>query len=65
MKNQLLSLREITTRLRSQSLLHVQGDAGHPVNRVENPKRIIEKMEGRGGGEAQGVTDQKSPGGVV
>jgi hypothetical protein len=30
-----------------------------PVNKVLDPKRIIEKMEGRGGGEAQGVTDQK------
>jgi hypothetical protein len=29
-----------------------------PVNRVVDPKRIIEKMEGRGG-EEQGVADQK------
>jgi hypothetical protein len=28
-----------------------------PVNRVVDPKRIIKKMEGRGGGEAQGVAD--------
>jgi hypothetical protein len=27
------------------------------VNKVVNPKRIIKKMEGRGGGEAQGVAD--------
>jgi hypothetical protein len=31
-----------------------------PVNRVEDNKRIIGKMEGRGGeGEAQGVADSK------
>jgi hypothetical protein len=29
------------------------------VNKVVDPKRIIGKMEGRGGGEAQGVADQK------
>jgi hypothetical protein len=30
------------------------------VNKVVDPKRIIgQKMEGRGGGEAQGVADQK------
>jgi hypothetical protein len=28
-----------------------------PVYRVVGPKRIIRKMEGRGGGEAQGVAD--------
>jgi hypothetical protein len=28
-----------------------------PVNRVVDPKRIIGKMEGRGGAEAQGVAD--------
>jgi hypothetical protein len=28
-----------------------------PVNRVVDKKRIIEKMEDRGGGEAQGVAD--------
>jgi hypothetical protein len=27
------------------------------VNRAVDKKRIIEKMEGRGGGEAQGVAD--------
>jgi hypothetical protein len=27
------------------------------VNRVVDPKRIIGKMEGQGGGEAQGVAD--------
>jgi hypothetical protein len=27
------------------------------VNRVMDKKRIIRKMEGRGGGEAQGVAD--------
>jgi hypothetical protein len=31
-----------------------------PVNRVVDIKRIIGKMEGRGGGEAQGVADQKT-----
>jgi hypothetical protein len=30
-----------------------------PVNKVADPKRIIGKTEGRGGGEAQGVADQK------
>jgi hypothetical protein len=31
-----------------------------PVNKVVDPKRIIGKMEGQGGGgEAQGVADQK------
>jgi hypothetical protein len=30
-----------------------------PVNRVVDPKRIIRKMEGRGGVEAQGVADPK------
>jgi hypothetical protein len=29
------------------------------VNKVVDPKRIIGKMEGRGGGEAQGVADPK------
>jgi hypothetical protein len=32
------------------------------VNKVVDPKRIIKKMEGRGGGEAQGVTDPKKHG---
>jgi hypothetical protein len=31
-----------------------------PVNRVEDKKRIIGKMEGQGGGEAQGVADPKN-----
>jgi hypothetical protein len=30
------------------------------VDRMVDNKRIIIKMEGRGGGEAQGVTDQKT-----
>jgi hypothetical protein len=30
-----------------------------PVNKVVDPKRIIGKMEVQGGGEAQGVPDQK------
>jgi hypothetical protein len=30
-----------------------------PVNRVVGKKRIIGKIEGRGGGESQGVADQK------
>jgi hypothetical protein len=30
-----------------------------PVNKVVDPKRIIGKMEGQGGGEAHGVADQK------
>jgi hypothetical protein len=30
-----------------------------PVNRVVDKKRIMEKMEGQGGGEAQRVTDPK------
>jgi hypothetical protein len=29
------------------------------VNKVVDPKRIIGKKEGRGGGEAQGVADPK------
>jgi hypothetical protein len=37
--------------------LHVQGVAGHPGQQGGGPKRIIGKMEGRGGGEAQGVAD--------
>jgi hypothetical protein len=28
-----------------------------PVYKVVEPKRIIRKMEGRGGGKAQGVAD--------
>jgi hypothetical protein len=32
-----------------------------PFNKVVDPKRIIQKMEGRGGGGAQGVADQKNP----
>jgi hypothetical protein len=28
-----------------------------PVNRLVDKKRIIRKMDGRGGGEAQGVND--------
>jgi hypothetical protein len=31
-----------------------------PVDRVADKKRIIRKMEGRGGGEAQGVADPKN-----
>jgi hypothetical protein len=31
------------------------------VNRVVDPKRIIGKMEGQGGGKAQGVADPKTP----
>jgi hypothetical protein len=31
------------------------------VERVVDKKRIMEKMEGRGGGEAQGVADPPSP----
>jgi hypothetical protein len=31
-----------------------------PVNKVVDQKRKIGKMEGRGGGEAQGVADQKN-----
>jgi hypothetical protein len=30
-----------------------------PVDKVVDPKRIIVKIEGRGGGEAQGIADQK------
>jgi hypothetical protein len=30
-----------------------------PVSRVVDPKRIMEKMEGQRGGEAQGVADQQ------
>jgi hypothetical protein len=30
-----------------------------PVDKVVDKKRIIRKMEGRGGGEAQGVADPK------
>jgi hypothetical protein len=30
-----------------------------PVNKVVDPKRIIGKMVGLGGGEAQGVADPK------
>jgi hypothetical protein len=30
-----------------------------PVNRVVDPKRKLGKMEGRGGGEAQGVADSQ------
>jgi hypothetical protein len=37
----------------------LQVDAGHP--KVVDPKRIIGKMEGLRGGEAQGVADQKKP----
>jgi hypothetical protein len=36
-----------------------QGSAGHEVDRVVDKKRIIGKMEGRGGGEAQGADDPK------
>jgi hypothetical protein len=32
-----------------------------PVNRLVDPKRIIGKMEGWGGGEAQGTADPPSP----
>jgi hypothetical protein len=32
-------------QLRSQRPLHVQGDAGHPGNKVVDPKRIIGKAE--------------------
>jgi hypothetical protein len=35
-----------------------------PVNKVVDPKRIIGKMEGRGGGEAQGDADPKKNGQV-
>jgi hypothetical protein len=32
-----------------------------PVNKVVDPKRIIKKLEGQGGGEAQGVTEHLPP----
>jgi hypothetical protein len=32
-----------------------------PVNKVGDPRRIIKKTEGPGGGKAQGVTDPPSP----
>jgi hypothetical protein len=32
-----------------------------PVNRVVDPKRIIGKMEGHGGEEAQGIADPPPP----
>jgi hypothetical protein len=35
----------------------VQGDAGHPVDRVVDKGRVIGKMEDQGGGEAQVVAD--------
>jgi hypothetical protein len=31
------------------------------VNKVVDPKRIIVKMDGQGGGEAQGVADPPPP----
>jgi hypothetical protein len=30
-----------------------------PANKVVDPKKELEKMEGQGGGEAQGVADPK------
>jgi hypothetical protein len=57
MKNQLFSLRDTALQLRSQRPLQVQGDTGHPANKVVDPKRIIGKNGGQGGGEAQGVAD--------
>jgi hypothetical protein len=47
--------------LRSQRPLHAQGVAGHPGEQGGGPKKIIgkTKMEGRGGGEAQGVADPR------
>jgi hypothetical protein len=54
--NQLFSLRETAMQLRS----HVQGNADHPGSQGGGPqKEQSEKMEGRGGGEAQGVADPK------
>jgi hypothetical protein len=38
----------------------VRGDAGHLLDRVLGKNRIIEKINGLGGGEAQGIADQKS-----
>jgi hypothetical protein len=37
----------------------MKGDAGHHINRVLDKKRIIGKMDGQGGGKAQGVIDPK------
>jgi hypothetical protein len=39
----LFSLRDTARGLRSQRPLHVQGDVGHPVNKVVDPKRTIGK----------------------
>jgi hypothetical protein len=44
-------------QLRSHRPLHVQGDAGHLGQQGGGPKRIIGKMECRGGKKAQGVAD--------
>jgi hypothetical protein len=52
-----LFLREFAVWLKSQRLLHVQGDAGHPVNSVVDSKRI----NGRNGGprRRRGTRDPK------
>jgi hypothetical protein len=34
-------------QMRSQKPLHVQVDAGHPFNRVVDPKRIIKKWSAK------------------
>jgi hypothetical protein len=40
--------------------LHAQGVAGHPGEQCGGPKKNNrKKMEGQGGGEAQGVADPK------
>jgi hypothetical protein len=55
------SLRDTAMRLGSQRPLLVQGVAGHPGEQGGGPKKNnhkkIKKMEGQGGGEAQGVAD--------
>jgi hypothetical protein len=36
---------------------NMQGDAGHPINKVVDKKKNTWKKEGQGGGKAQGVAD--------
>jgi hypothetical protein len=40
--------------------LYAQGYAGHPIWQGGGPKKNNKKMEGQGGGEAQGVADPKN-----
>jgi hypothetical protein len=58
-KRQLFSLRKLPCDCEVKGHCMCKEMPVIPVDRVVDKKRIVGKMEGTGGGEAQGVTDSK------